>query len=418
MLLLDLMREKRKIEDGKKSIRRILWYNRKKRRGKGAYRMMRGMRLKNREITDTEVLRHIVEECRTVRIGLADGEGMFIVPVNYGYEWKEESGGNVRLALYIHSAKEGRKAEAFREGGQAALELDRERGVIQGGYACSYSYSYQSIMGTGRITRLEKEEEKAYGLQKIMEHLAPGAEVRFEKNMLSAADVYRIDVMGFTGKERSEKAEKKAVIFDLDGTLWDSSSQVTKAWNTALSGYPELHVHLTDNDMKRFMGKTLDAIGEMMLPDVERSRREEIMKRCCAEEDAFLRAHGAKLYDGLLETLAALKRKYELFIVSNSQDGYIQCFLEYYRLHGFFTDFEMSGRTGLKKGENIRLVMRRNGIGEAVYVGDTKLDQEAADLAGIPFIHAAYGFGKPEGDAPKIRKLCELKTEADRLLGK
>ena len=47
---------------------------------------MREMRLKKREIQDKSILIEIIEACDVVRIGLTDSEGMFIVPVNYGYD--------------------------------------------------------------------------------------------------------------------------------------------------------------------------------------------------------------------------------------------------------------------------------------------------------------------------------------------
>lgn len=53
---------------------------------------MREMRLKKREITDPEILREILESCEVVRIGAMDEEGMFIVPMNYGYDVREEDG--------------------------------------------------------------------------------------------------------------------------------------------------------------------------------------------------------------------------------------------------------------------------------------------------------------------------------------
>ena len=70
---------------------------------------MRNMRLAKREVTETEALRQILEDCDVVRLGLTDEDGMFIVPVNFGYELSEENGAR-KLRLYIHSAKEGRKA--------------------------------------------------------------------------------------------------------------------------------------------------------------------------------------------------------------------------------------------------------------------------------------------------------------------
>ena len=112
---------------------------------------MRTMRLKKREIRDKEVLRDLIDGCSVVRIGAADEEGMFIVPVNYGYELLEKEDGTLDWKLYFHSAAQGRKAEAFAKEPVAALELDREDAVIRGDYSCSYAYAYQRIMGTGKI---------------------------------------------------------------------------------------------------------------------------------------------------------------------------------------------------------------------------------------------------------------------------
>ena len=97
---------------------------------------MREMRLAKREITDPEVLKEIVEECDTVRLGLTDAEGMFIVPVNYGYEFTEKNG-KAELQLYFHGAAEGRKADALKSQSPVAVEMDCRHGIITGDYTLS-----------------------------------------------------------------------------------------------------------------------------------------------------------------------------------------------------------------------------------------------------------------------------------------
>ncbi|WP_332870072.1 HAD family hydrolase [Salisediminibacterium selenitireducens] len=56
-------------------------------------------------------------------------------------------------------------------------------------------------------------------------------------------------------------------------------------------------------------------------------------------------------------------------------------------------DYENPGRTGLSKGENIKLIIERNHLFNPVYVGDTEGDLQASRYAGVPFVYAAYGFG-------------------------
>lgn len=163
---------------------------------------MREMRLKKREITDQATLREIVEKSAVVRIGVADEDGIFVIPLNFGYDWTIKKTGEPEWKIYIHSAQKGRKADAFRKHPVVAIEMDIERGVITGEYSCAYSCSYQSIMGSGKIRLLTEKEEKLHGLEKIMEHMVPDADIRFETNMIEAADVYCIDVTSFTGKER------------------------------------------------------------------------------------------------------------------------------------------------------------------------------------------------------------------------
>lgn len=165
---------------------------------------MREMRLKKREIKEKKLLLEILEECQVVRIGVTDREGMFLVPMNFGYQWPEGE----PLKLYLHSAREGRKAEVFQTSPKAAFELDCGHGLIQGDYTCNYSYSYRSIMGNGRIFPVTKREEKEKALTLLARHLDPLAEIRFSGPMLEAADVYCLEVLELSGKERRQKTEK------------------------------------------------------------------------------------------------------------------------------------------------------------------------------------------------------------------
>lgn len=201
---------------------------------------------------------------------------------------------------------------------------------------------------------------------------------------------------------------ENALIFDLDGTLWNSSQEVVTAWNTALARHKDLQKQITVSDMQSYMGKQMEAIMELILPDCEEDRRLELLDECCREEHAYLREHGAPLYPDIIETLTELKKQYQLYIVSNCQDGYIQTFLDYYKLWDLFDDFENPGRTNLDKAGNISLVIERNKVKKACYIGDTLGDQQASDKAGIPFIHAAYGFGKPDRKCPEINSMKEL----------
>ena len=202
---------------------------------------------------------------------------------------------------------------------------------------------------------------------------------------------------------------KNAIIFDLDGTLWDSAKPVTDSWNVVLAKHPESNdCKISVSDMHGFMGKQMFDIAALMMPDVEEQRRRAIMLECMDFELDFLEEHKPVLYPKLSETLEILAERFKLIIVSNCQDGYIQLFLRQSKTERFFCDFESYGKTGLSKGENIKLVIERNSIDKAVYLGDTQGDLESADFAGIEFIHAAYGFGKTNRDTLKISAFSDL----------
>ncbi|WP_405114368.1 HAD family hydrolase [Paenibacillus sp. FSL K6-1217] len=185
-----------------------------------------------------------------------------------------------------------------------------------------------------------------------------------------------------------------SIIFDLDGTLWDPTETVVGGWNHVIKGYLGAAHEITIENLQGIMGLPVPEVGRKLFPDTDEDTRQKIMDECCDMECLVLSQQGGRLYARVEEVLQALSAKYKLFIVSNCQTGYIEAFYEYHGLQKYFTDYENPGRTGLSKGENIRLVMDRNHLMSAVYVGDTEGDRKAAGFAGIPFVYAGYGFGE------------------------
>lgn len=193
-------------------------------------------------------------------------------------------------------------------------------------------------------------------------------------------------------KKQAEKSKFDGIIFDLDGTLWDSVRSVVVVWNNALKS-AGIEPTMTYEQLSRYMGLRIEQIFDNVIPQATREQREQIIKSCTIDERHYLAEHGGILYDNEEEVLRRLKEEHRLFIVSNCQDGYIQGFYEAHGLQKYFEDYECAGRTGLSKGENIKLVAERNRLLNPVYVGDTISDFEAARAAGVPFIFAEYGFG-------------------------
>lgn len=202
---------------------------------------------------------------------------------------------------------------------------------------------------------------------------------------------------------------KKGIIFDMDGTLWDSAENVAKSWNLAIAKSGLIKKELTTQDIQSVMGKTMDVIADILFSELDQEKRMRLLEDCCAMENDYLREHGGVLYDGVKETFAKLKeRGYHLSIVSNCQSGYIEAFLDYYKLWDAIEDKQCYGDNLRQKGENIRLVVERNSLDVAVYVGDIQGDYDASCQAGVDFIHASYGFGTIDAEVPAIKNFTEL----------
>jgi len=198
-----------------------------------------------------------------------------------------------------------------------------------------------------------------------------------------------------------------SIIFDLDGTLWDASSTCTKAWNASLK---ELSFEplLEDDFIRSVSGLRLEKIFEQHFHFIPKEQHAALLNLYRKHERSYMKELGGNLFPRTKEVLAELYNCYKLFIVSNCTSGYIDNFLEFHGLQNLFADFESSGNTGLPKSENIQLIVTRNNLQSPVYVGDTSWDYEATLAANIPFIYAAYGFGKVDDAEWKIEEIEEL----------
>lgn len=206
-----------------------------------------------------------------------------------------------------------------------------------------------------------------------------------------------------------EKKNHDAIIFDLDGTLWDSTAACANAWNSALKKIDiSREEPLTPEDIGGVMGMPIAKIFEKFFPEMPQERRELAAKECFREQLEIIRQKGAILYPGVQKGLFQLSEKYQLFIVSNCQQPYLDTFFHHSGLKNLFKDTECHGNTKRPKGDNIRLVVERNSLQKPVYIGDTAGDHESAILAGVPYFHVNYGFGITPKPCMKFDDFTEL----------
>lgn len=200
------------------------------------------------------------------------------------------------------------------------------------------------------------------------------------------------------------------IIFDLDGTLWDSSANVARAWMEAKEQVDFVDFHITPQEVAAMAGMTYDAIYNQLFPDLTAEKRNEFKTLSGKKELEVLEKSGGVLYPEIEETLKYLAARYPLFIVSNCQSGYIEIFLNFSKLGHYFKGHQCFGTKGRPKAENIKDIVKDYDLQYPVYVGDTMGDYESSKKAGVPFIYAAYGFGEvKDGQIATLETFSDLR---------
>ena len=154
------------------------------------------MRRQDREVTDPQRIQAIIDACPVCRLGFYDEQGVYIVPLNFGYAYRDG-----RWTLYFHGAQEGRKRELLRRNPTVGFEMDAHFELLEGPNACQYSARYQSVIGTGRASVLEDPEVKKAALRTIMVHLAGEGPWTFSDAQVQAVCVFAVDVLQLSCKE-------------------------------------------------------------------------------------------------------------------------------------------------------------------------------------------------------------------------
>lgn len=203
------------------------------------------------------------------------------------------------------------------------------------------------------------------------------------------------------------------LILDVDGTIWNTTGIVAEAWNKTIDTFFPQVPHVNAEILKSQFGKTMDVIADNLFGVLSTEDKKILMEKCCIYEQKALLDNTKNItYEGVIETLKKLSSIISIFIVSNCQSGYIELVIEKNKITPLIKDFECFGNTGKSKAENIKLIASRNGLKAPVYVGDTQGDYEACKEAEVPFIWAAYGFGKPEDNNyyAKIDSFTQLES--------
>lgn len=197
------------------------------------------------------------------------------------------------------------------------------------------------------------------------------------------------------------------IIFDLDGTLWDTIDTTYQATMNITSNRKDIP-KISKKTVKTGMGLTLSENAKHYMPTIAKDKREEVLKEINKETIRLLKLGKTKFYMGMKKTIQKLGENYDLGIVTNNNDDYAKIFLETSNLKEYFKDYMGAASHDITKGEAIQLMINRNHQKEGYYVGDTKKDLEAAKEANVIFIHAKYGVDKKLSTPYSIKSIIFL----------
>ena len=206
------------------------------------------------------------------------------------------------------------------------------------------------------------------------------------------------------------------IIFDLDGTLWETIEATYEAANIIADKYKELK-SISKKTIIKGMGLSTLENAENYMPYITTQMGIKYMKEISKKTSEIINKNNVVIYNGVAETVKKLSENYKLGIITNNRNEYVETFLNITKLSEYFTDYMGAASYNITKGDAIKRMVQKHNEKENYYVGDIKKDQEATKYAKIKFIHAKYGFEpnlKSELSIEKIQELPDILKKSNK----
>lgn len=198
-----------------------------------------------------------------------------------------------------------------------------------------------------------------------------------------------------------------ALIFDMDGTLWDGVETYAQGFNDFFKS-KKINRKLTNDDIKGYMGLEEDKFLEATIPEFSYNGRKDADKQIIDFQYKRIELEGGILYDGVKQGLSKLSEKYKLFIVSNCPEFTIVYFIKWAKIENIITDSLAHGKNYKPKHQNIQFLMEKYRLKNSYYVGDTDSDSKQSNLVPLPFAFVDYGFGTTKNYSLKFSSFTQL----------
>ena len=196
---------------------------------------------------------------------------------------------------------------------------------------------------------------------------------------------------------------KTGILWDLDGTLLDTLEDLTDGVNYALAQFG--YAPITAAQVRKYLGNGARCLIELSVP-ADAKNVDEVL----ATYQTYYQAHcqiKTKPYDGIMEALHELGKKYPMAVVSNKPDGAVkrlcaQYFPQLYALG------ESAACPRKPAPDMVYKAMEDIGVEKCVYVGDSEVDILTAKNAAVPCLSVLWGFRDREDmEAAGGQYLCE-----------
>lgn len=199
-----------------------------------------------------------------------------------------------------------------------------------------------------------------------------------------------------------------AIIFDLDGTLWDATDTYLQTWNQA---FTELNIpkEIDRSTLEEMIGLEIEQVFHQFFPEFDKPLRIALFEKIEKIQTTLLKASGGVLYAGVKEGINQLAENFPLFLVSNCTTGTLKAFFRHSGLKSKFKDWRVYGQNQQDKSQNLTNITAQYRLKGPVYVGDRRHDYLSSLKAGMAFFQVTYGLDKPlQEDVIKFASFPEL----------
>jgi nitroimidazol reductase NimA-like FMN-containing flavoprotein (pyridoxamine 5'-phosphate oxidase superfamily) len=143
------------------------------------------------EIVETKKIENIITKATVCRLGLADGNQPYVIPLSFGYRDN---------TLYFHTGKKGKKMEILKKNNRVCFEMEADLEIIPADNPCKWNMRYKSVVGYGHASILKDPAEKRKALDVIVRHYG-GTPMEYDGKRVDGLAVIKVAIDRMKGKE-------------------------------------------------------------------------------------------------------------------------------------------------------------------------------------------------------------------------